>query len=182
LASLLKIAIENGNTLNVLDFGGALGSHYFQNKEFLSPIEIKKWTIVEQEHYVKTGKEKIADGILNFADSIDEIENANALIASSVIQYLRNPYEWLKKIVDKEIPYLVFDRTAFSLERRDRLTLQKVPPEIYEASYPAWFLDEQKFLSVVSQEYNVLAEFSDPIDRIDEVPSKFKGFLFKKRL
>jgi putative methyltransferase (TIGR04325 family) len=77
----------------VLDFGGALGSHYFQNKEFLKPIKIKKWIVVEQERYVKVGKEKIADGVLDFARSIDEIDHANILIASSVIQYLEKPYE-----------------------------------------------------------------------------------------
>jgi putative methyltransferase (TIGR04325 family) len=181
LASLQKVAIENGNSLKVLDFGGALGSHYFQNKEFLKPIAIKKWVVVEQEHYVKTGKEKIADGVLDFAYSIDEIVEANALIASSVIQYLDMSYKWLKKLVDKGIPYMIFDRTAFSLENRDRLTLQKVPPEIYEASYPAWFLDEQKFLNVVSTKYEILAEFDDHIDIVDEIPSKYKGFLFKLR-
>jgi putative methyltransferase (TIGR04325 family) len=179
LASLLKVAIENKNSLKVLDFGGALGSHYFQNKEFLKPIKIKKWIIVEQERYVKVGKEKIADKILDFAYSIDEVKNANVLIASGVLQYLNTPYEWLKKLVDKEVPYIVFDRTAFSWENRDRLTLQKVSPKIYEASYPAWFLNEKRFLDIVQEKYQLIVAFDDPIDTVKEIPSIYKGFLFK---
>ncbi|MDR1561058.1 MAG: methyltransferase, TIGR04325 family [Holosporaceae bacterium] len=181
LASLLKVAIENNNSLNVLDFGGALGSHYFQNKEFLKPVKIERWIVVEQEHYVKAGKEKIADGILEFAYSIDEVKNANVLIASSILQYLNTPYEWLQKLVDKEIPYMIFDRTAFSLENRDRLTLQKVPPEIYEAIVPSWFLSERRFLDVVRKKYQLISAFDSYIDVVEEIPSVSKGFLFKLR-
>ncbi|MDR2645826.1 MAG: methyltransferase, TIGR04325 family [Holosporaceae bacterium] len=181
LVSLLKIAIENENSLSVLDFGGALGSHYFQNKEFLKPIKIKKWTVVEQKYYVKVGKEKISDGILDFAYSIDDVMGANVLIASGVIQYLDNPYEWLRKLIYKSVPYVIFDRTAFSVENRDRLTVQRVHPSIYDASYPAWFLDEQKFLDIVQSKYLVVADFDDYIDVISEIPSKFKGYLLKRK-
>jgi putative methyltransferase (TIGR04325 family) len=136
---------------------------------------------VEQEHYVKTGKEKIADGILDFAYTIDDINDANVLIASGVLQYLKEPYEWLQKFVDKGIPYMIFDRTAFSLENRDRLTLQKVPPEIYEASIPTWFLNKHKFLDMIRERYQLVAAFDNYIDVVKEIPSVFKGFLFKLR-
>jgi putative methyltransferase (TIGR04325 family) len=178
LASLLKVAIENENSLSVLDFGGALGSHYFQNKEFLRPIKIKKWTVVEQGHYVKIGKEKIADGILDFANSIGDVTGANVLIASGVIQYLDSPYEWLKKLIDKSVPYIIFDRTAFSIENRDRLTMQRVP--VWETSLPSWFLDERKFLDVALQKYTLIVEFEDNFDKTNEVPSIYKGFFLKR--
>lgn len=179
LASLFKVAVENGNSLKVLDFGGALGSHYFQNKKFLQPIKIKKWTVVEQKHYIDVGNKKIADGILSFAYSIEDVNNADVLILSAVLQYFPNPYEWLEKFIAKKIPYIVLDRTAFSTEGRDRLTLQKVPPEIYEAQYPAWFLDKSKVFSVIQKEYELIAEFQDTIDVIEEIPSEYKGALFR---
>lgn len=179
LASLFKVAVENGNSLKVLDFGGALGSHYFQNKKFLQPIKIKKWTVVEQKHYIDVGNKKIADGILSFAYSIEDVNNADVLILSAVLQYFPNPYEWLEKFIAKKIPYIVLDRTAFSTEGRDRLTLQKVLPEIYEAQYPAWFLDKSKVFSVIQKEYELIAEFQDTIDVIEEIPSEYKGALFR---
>lgn len=180
LACLFKVAAEHKNELNVLDFGGALGSHYFQNKEFLKPIKIKKWTVVEQEHYVNAGNEKIADGVLNFVNSIDKVKDANVLILSSVLQYLPDPYEWLEKLINKGTDYIIIDRTAFSLENRDRLTLQVVPPSIYDAKYPAWFLDEKKFLSAFAGKYDLVTDFDVTIDRVDEIPSIYKGYFFKK--
>jgi len=181
LASLLKIAIGNHNTLKVLDFGGALGSHYFQNEFFLKPIKIKKWAVVEQKHYVNIGNKKIADNILSFSYTIDEIYDANVLILSSVLQYLPDPYQWLDRFLAKGIPYIILDRTAFSTEGRDRLTLQTVPSEIYEASYPAWFLNKDKVFSMIQKKYELIAEFQDTIDLVKEIPSEYKGALFKFR-
>ena len=39
LAGLQKAALENNGNLCVLDFGGSLGSTYFQNKAFLSSLK-----------------------------------------------------------------------------------------------------------------------------------------------
>jgi len=38
LSGLMWAAARNGGKLNVLDFGGALGSAYFQNKKFLKSL------------------------------------------------------------------------------------------------------------------------------------------------
>lgn len=181
LASLFKVAAENQNSLKVLDFGGALGSHYFQNRGFLKPVKIESWTVVEQPHYVKAGSEQVADGVLSFVESIDEVKNADVLILSSVLQYLKAPYEWLDKFIEKGIKYIIIDRTALSLEGRDRLTLQKVPPEIYEASYPAWFLDEKKLLSKFEEKYSLIRDFNVTIDSADGIPSTYKGYFFVRK-
>lgn len=181
LVALFKIAVENNNTLDIVDFGGALGSHYFQNKDFLKPICIKSWNVVEQGSYVEVGNEKIADNILHFYYSIDEIFNADVLILSSVIQYLEKPYEWLDRFISKNYKYILIDRTAFSTEQRNRLTLQIVPKEIYEASYPAWFLSEFEFLSKFKEKYDIMLDFENNIDIVNEIPSIYKGYLFKRK-
>lgn len=182
LAALFKIAVENNNTLDIVDFGGAFGSHYFQNKDFLKPIYIKSWNVVEQGSYIEIGNEKIADNILHFYYSIDEIFNADVLILSSVIQYLEKPYEWLDKFISKNYKYILIDRTAFSTEQRNRLTLQIVPKEIYEASYPAWFLNEFEFLSKFKEKYDTILDFENNIDIVNEIPSIYKGYLFKRKV
>lgn len=181
LVGLYKVATECHNMLKVVDFGGALGTHYFQNKDFLNPITIKKWSVVEQEHYINVGNKKIADGILEFKKTIDEVEDANVLILSGVLQYLPNPYEWIDKFINKKYPYILIDRTAFSKENRNRLTLQKVPPVIYDASYPAWFFDETEFLKKFQNQYDILLDFENNIDVVHEIPSVYKGFLFKRK-
>lgn len=182
LACLFKVGTENNNTLNVLDFGGALGSHYFQNKDFLSPIKIENWTVVEQPHYVNVGNEKVADEILNFKYSIDEVENANVLLLSSVLPYLPNPYEWIDKFIAKQIPYIIIDRTWFSKEHKNRLTIQKVPSKIYEAEYPCWFLNEEELLAKFKDSYDLIFDFKDSVDNvIKDIPSYNKGMFFRKK-
>lgn len=179
LSCLFKVAVENNNELKVLDFGGALGSHYFQNKEFLKPVKIKSWTVVEQSHYVEVGNEKIADEILTFKNSIDEVDNANVLILSSVLQYLENPYDWIDNFVKKSVEYILIDRTSFSKEKRNRLTLQNIPPQIYDSQFPVWFLNEEEFLDKFKEKYDLILDFDSTIDNCKEIPSYFKGFLFK---
>ena len=56
LISLLYIATASENKLRLLDFGGSLGSSYYQNRNFLNRLELLEWSIVEQNHFVKCGK------------------------------------------------------------------------------------------------------------------------------
>ncbi len=180
LACLFKVAIEQNNKLRVLDFGGALGSHYFQNKEFLKPLHIERWTVVEQPAYVNLGAAQIAASTLNFANKIEDVKNANVLLSSSTLQYLEEPYTWAKRFIDSGINYILLDRIQFNAEKRDRLTLQTVSPEIYDAQYPSWFLNEEKLLEIMQDKYDLILDFDSTIDQAN-IPSYYKGFLFKKR-
>lgn len=176
---LLKAGLESNNKLNVLDFGGALGTHYFNNKALLPPIKLENWTIVEQENNVKIGKEKISDGILDFAYSIDDIKNPNLIIVSGALQYLEKPYEMIKKLIDKGADFIIIDRTSFNRDEKDRLTIQKVHPEIYNASFPCWFFNQSKFLELFKEKYELVIDFVDRFDRVN-IPSIYKGFFFRK--
>ena len=149
LAGLERAALENDGRLCVLDFGGSLGSTYYQNKEFLSVINGLQWCIVEQSHFVDCGKENFENEQLKFYYTIEEClakHNPNVILLSGVLQYLEKPYEWLEKFVALNIQYIIVDRTAFVEAERDILTIQNVPESIYKASYPAWFFNESLFL------------------------------------
>ena len=50
LTGLMWAAARSGGSLNVLDFGGALGSSYFQSKNFLQSLPDLRWNVVEQPH------------------------------------------------------------------------------------------------------------------------------------
>ena len=64
------------------------------------------------------------------------------------------------------------------LNGRDRLTVQKVPPEIYSASYPCWFFDKKKFHAFFRDKYSVAATF-DSSDKAN-ILSTFCGCILKK--
>jgi len=171
---------KKNNSLFILDFGGSLGSTYFQNKKFLDKIKDVKYSIVEQKNFVETGKKYFQDNQLKFYENIDEClkkENPNTIILSSVLQYLEEPYKFLKSILNKKFEIIVIDRTPF-IQNKDRITIQKVNPKIYNASYPCWFFNEEKFKKLFIG-YELIEEF-DTVDKAN-IKSKFKGLLYVKK-
>lgn len=180
LASLMWIAVLNQNKLNILDFGGSLGTSYYQNLQFLISLSEINWCIVEQAHFVEEGNKSFADNNLHFYNSINECissYNINAVLLSSVIQYIEKPYDLISEIISKDFEYIIIDRTMFVEQFEDRLTIQKVPKKIYKATYCCWFLSEQKFLNLMMDKYELIYDFN--IDGNINIKSLFKGYLFK---
>jgi len=162
LTALLYVSMENSKYLNIIDFGGSLGSTYFQSRDILKQVGIKiNWNVIEQENFVQCGKKYFEDDELHFINNIDEQINRNGEISvclfSSVLPYLKEPYTILDSIERHNIKYIIIDRTVF-LENasEDLLTIQRIPPEIYDALYPAWFLSLDKFLSHMKKYYDVV--------------------------
>ena len=97
LSGLLWAAARDGR-LDVVDFGGALGSTYAQNRHFLQPLPSLRWSVVEQPHFVERGRRSFQDERLRFYESLEACltENTpNVLVLSSVLQYLERPYDLL---------------------------------------------------------------------------------------
>ena len=189
LAGLQMAAIENENRLNVLDFGGSLGTTYFQNKELLASLHQINWNIVEQSNFVKLGKEKIEDDCLKFYYNVEQcFENnlPNVILLSSVLQYLDKPYEWIEKFIKIGVPYIIIDRTAFNNSDNDILTIQNVPEEIYKASYPSWFFAEKNIKKLFTRDYSIVAEFESPFEKKTRINKSldvyWNGFILKKRI
>lgn len=178
LSSLMWISALNGGRLTALDFGGSLGSTYFQNRRFLDALPYAKWCVVEQPGFVKTGIEYFQNDTLRFFNTVEDctlINSIDVILISSVLQYLEKPYELLDTIKQTGIKYILVDRTPF-VSGKDRVTIQKVNPAIYKASYPCWFFNKQKFLSFMSTNYDLILEF-DALDKAN-IKSEFKGFLY----
>ena len=56
LIAVLFTIFFDQEKLNIIDFGGSLGSMYYQNKDMLIPfINNLTWNIVEQRHFVEWG-------------------------------------------------------------------------------------------------------------------------------
>jgi putative methyltransferase (TIGR04325 family) len=167
--------------LKVLDYGGSLGSTYYQNKIFLDYFNKVSWSIVEQNHFVDAGIEDFQDERLKFFRSIEECmdkESPNILILSSVLQYIEKPYELLDLIFNKNFETILVDRTPFS-RASEKIKLQIVPSSIYKASYPCWFFDELKFLSYIkSKKYSIVESFITEEGGTNEYI--FKGFIIQK--
>lgn len=186
LASLLWVASNNENKLNLIDFGGSLGSSYFQNRDFLIHLKELNWNVIEQSNFVECGQRFIVDEHLHFYFSIEEclkVQNPNVVVFSSVLQYLEEPYNLLEYVINHDFPYIIFDRTTVIDGMKDQITVQKVPPQIYEASYPARFLSETKLLKLMSSKYQLITDFEALNQTIyfEDTQAFDKGFVFKFR-
>lgn len=180
LSSLMLAAAKKTGTLAVMDFGGSLGSTYFQNKKFveLLPGGVK-WGIVEQKHFVDAGKQEFECDELNFFYDIDsclEELKPNVLLLSSVLQYIEQPYHLLEKLLSYNFDLIIVDRTPFTSTNNDVIKVQYVPPSIYDASYPCWFFNKGKLLFFFqSNGFYLIEEYTDSYGGIDFISGLILG-------
>jgi putative methyltransferase (TIGR04325 family) len=182
IAGLLWIACQKDNRLNIVDFGGSLGSSYFQTRRFLSHLAACRWSVVEQKHFVETGRSQFEDKHLRFYDDLDAClgaEKPDVILLSSVLQYLPDPGLFINELVRKGIEFVIIDRTPFFLNGKNRLTVQKVPSWIYPASYPAWIMNYRDFLNRFVDSYDLIAEF--PCPDTANIDAEFKGLLYGRK-
>lgn len=186
LSGLLWIAANEDGKLRLIDFGGSLGSSYFQNRLFLKTLKEVEWNIVEQKHFVECGKKHFEDDKLRFYESIEEClakqrQPPNAILLSGVIQYTEKPYELIDYIINKKFKYLIFDRTTFNKCNNDKLVVQRINPVIFKASYPCWFLNKNRFVQMFNDKYVLISEFKGFENSEVRNSPLFFGFIFVLR-
>lgn len=185
LTVLLRAALACGGSLSVLDLGGALGSSYYQCRDFLAEVTDLRWCVVEQPNFVACGKRLFETEELRFYLTIEEClrhESPQVALLSGVLQYLPDPHAVLREVTSHKLAYLVIDRTPFSISCEEILSVQMVPPVLGGVSYPVWLFDEKALLQSVRDDYTMLAEF-DAVDGIlgtGKMRAQFKGMIFAR--
>lgn len=185
---LMMIASENNSKLNLIDFGGSLGSSYFQNRKIFQFFSEVKWAVVEQKKFVEYGNKFFSDKSLNFFENIGEAineNNAKAIVLSSVIQYIEDFEALINQIINYNFKWIFIDRVGFSSqENLQRLSIQKVPKQIYEAIYPCWFFNYQKFIELFGKNYEVFGEFESYCDKNIIINKNekvdYRGLIFRR--
>ena len=181
LLKSLENAANTEGVLVVLDFGGALGSTFWQHKQALKKYPNLIWCVVEQKHFVDTGKAEFENETLKFEYSIHDAVRKyqpNFVLFSSVLHYLDNFEGVLKEVFDLKIPNLMIDLMPLTTDKTDRLTIQTVNPKIYEASYPCYLFSENTFVNRFLKSYK-LTDFHNYDYKINILNCTFKAFSFK---
>ena len=182
VAALQRVAMKNRGELRVLDFGGALGSLYFQHRDLLADIGTLRWAVVEQPMFVAAGQREFTTDQLTFHPDIAAAVAAtapNVALLSGVVGWVEDPHALLEQIVAQDFGAVLLDRCAIVPGPRDRLTVQQVPAAIYRASYPAWLMSREGICRHFAGRYELKTEFrgQDPVvDGVD-----FFGFHFERR-
>lgn len=167
LACLFREAHRQGGELRVLDFGGSLASLYFQHRRWFHGLQVR-WAVVEQTGFVELGRREFATETLSFHHAIDEAIQAirpTVALFSGVLAWIEDPRAPLAEVIEARIPALIIDRTPLTSADQDVAKVQHVPPSIYRASYPCWFLSRSRFLAQFDQHYRLEAELPqhDPL-------------------
>jgi len=182
-AGLMWAAAQSGGRLDVLDFGGSLGSSFFQNRAFLAELPQVRWSVVEQAHYVEAGRQHIQDEILKFYESVENCHKEgqpNVILLSSVLQYLTKPKFILKTLCDIGADFLIIDRTPFlNSQGSTVIKVQKVPSSIYSASYPCWFFEISELIEFIEAAGYIKTETFNSLDRLSNLAT-WRGFIFKR--
>lgn len=181
LIALRRIADTEHGQLDLVDFGGALGSTWRQHRNALGPVLKVRWRVVEQPHYVEAGQE-FADGVLSFHRTVGEAmaeSRVSTILLSSVLPYLEHPRELLAEVSAKGIRHVIIDRTSFAVDRRERIVVQRVPPELGGGSYPCWLFNREALLAPLAAHYRLVSEWPgfDDVDR----KAIFRGFHFVRK-
>jgi putative methyltransferase (TIGR04325 family) len=166
LTCLRQVASQYDGRLRVLDFGGALGSSYWQHRHELSDLVELRWDVVEQAHFVTAGQNHLQDGQLQFFHTLEAALSGandcahNVLLASGVIHCLPSPHAVLDQLVRCGVPWMIFHNLPLHSDDSDYVMIQHVPPEIYAATYPVWFLNRRRFLDHFTNRYAVARAYA----------------------
>ncbi len=181
-ACLLAEAARHGGRLAVLDFGGSLGSWYFQHRALWRGVADVRWAVVEQPMFVEAGRREFATEELTFhpdiATAVEAVAPTVALL-SGVVGWMEEPHALLAEIVRQDFSGVILDRNAIIPGERDRLAVQEVPAHIGTASYPAWLLARPRLLRHFAERYELRTEFGG-----QDLPAggaEFRGFYFVRR-
>ena len=188
LSAFLLINQNSNNSLNILDFGGALGTTYLQHRRYITHLNTVKYSIVEQENIVKTGKQIFKDKDIYFYSSLDlciKEQNPQCILFSGTLQYLEFPYELLHNVLTHDFQYIIIDRTPFfaSSKIAEKITIQKTGEEIYKASFPHRIFNYKDFVNIFKDKYNILAESLsiDGNEKAMGIPLQKRFILLKKK-
>jgi putative methyltransferase (TIGR04325 family) len=171
LAFLLLALSRHPDNLSIVDFGGSLGTNYFQNRKILERLSVESltWNIVERPDIVKLGNQHFAGSTLRFFAGLDEaIESlggrADSFLFSGSLQYVEEPFSLLDEAIDSGARVVAFDRLLVSAAHRHAVFIQRPDPgEYYRATYPAWRFSRDLFVrEIASKGFSLVEHF--PLD------------------
>ena len=139
-------AEDKKHDINVLDFGGNLGSLYYQHLEYLRR-GINKWIVIEQSYLIEITKEFKFDDKLVYYPVLDYVKDYHfdLIILSSVLPYLEDPYDILNDLLAFHADFVFIDRTYFcDFKAWDFVMIQENLNT--GINYPVWIFNKLKMI------------------------------------
>jgi len=166
----LLAALLQCDCSHVVDFGGALGGHYWKLRRHLPTLQ--RWTVVELPLLVNLGRQGFANGQLEFSTTIPT--DGTVTLASSSLQYIENSASVVQQFNTDRV---ILDRVPTA--ERDRVTIQTVPYQ--KARYPARFFCVHTIFEEFGLNPILQWEVPEDIAWVDGRLHPYIGFLATRR-
>jgi putative methyltransferase (TIGR04325 family) len=179
LACLLATPRSHG-PWNIVDWGGALGSSYRQNKQFLNSAGIDvNWYVVEQPTLVRVGQSEFSNEELSFHSQTPNNTPGffDVVLFASSLNYISNTDHVINTVLKMEPSRIIFDRTPTARGVTDLYGVQTVGRDIYKASYPIRIFGNNKIAELLSPKYDLLASWK--CDLQPDPKTVAHGYFFK---
>jgi putative methyltransferase (TIGR04325 family) len=169
--------------INVLDFGGACGAHYFLIRKIVDPKISIHWAVVETPKMTSKAKlleTKEIEFYDNISGAMTSITLCDLFHSSGAIQYVTDPQKILEEIVSCGAKFLLLNRLALSTKEKiiviqDSLLSAngpgELPPGIQDriCKYPITYFPKEALETIIKTKY--AAKFTYP-----ETKGQIAGF------
>jgi putative methyltransferase (TIGR04325 family) len=188
LAAIESLLLDSGlKHLTVVDFGGAMGNHFFKIRPVLSKCIALRWIVVDLPRTVEVARGAFNYEGLEYVADVEALkgQSVDLVLASSSVHYTPAPYEFIKKLFNLDPRWFLLDRTPLYQGGRDRIVMQRVPPQIYDAAYPCTFLSDSKlkrFFQENGWETRLSWFLEEEVVPIDGEQVPYQGLLLKKKV
>lgn len=178
LRTFVGLSLANsGKDLNVIDFGGACGAHYFLAKAFLLCSRVGlRWHVVETPNMVNIAS-GLEDGQLKFYDDLEKAKNelgrVDIVFTSGALQYVPQPCESLKRLTECGASSIFITRVGLSTLSSELIAIQTsnissngpgpMPAGMKDGiiQYPVTFARKDKFEEIISKNYQIQIQFNE---------------------
>lgn len=158
-------------------------AHYYAISKFIERVNQNiSWTVWETPMMAREGVTNFQNKQLKFISELNDLscEHVDLVLASGVLQCVDDPIKYYKKIKSLKPRYILLDKIPFIEDEIDRLTIQKVSPFIYRASYPSWFFSKKKWYVEFIKDYEELARWRrNDYVILDKKEIYFQGLLLR---
>ena len=181
--------MSRGRTFNLLDFGGACGSHYFQLRPYLPDGLRICWVVVETPALAEKAKSFETDE-LRFTDTLERaceiMGHVHLFHSSGTLQYIPDIPAVLQSLLKYQPDFLFLNRLALSAAEK-LITVQesrlsdngpgKLPEGFAEkiCRYPVTYFPEKELEDILLPHYRIQVRFSSSSFFLGDKEIRFDG-------
>jgi len=193
------LAASGQNQINVLDFGGAAGAHYFLTRAVLASACRLNWIVVETPAMAEKARHILSSDELSFSSDLAEAASSSKQIdllhTSGTLQCVDAPYDYLRKLISTSANHILFNRLGLTKGNHEVVTIHEsmlswngpgpMPSGIADRKvrYPFVFPRESVFMETLSAHYKTIMTFEDSsgIFPVDDEPITGLGLLVRRK-